>query len=119
MTESIFSFMTEDVAIRLEQAQTEAEFRKILLDSGATEEQIADFVEYLRTMPLEASGELSEDELDIVAGGGNPILQKMFCKMAYRVQTGKIFVKATYDEDKRTITVTNRFGKKKSIEYMY
>lgn len=119
MNDTVFSFLTEDVAHRLDQAQTEEEFRRILMEAGASEEEIHRFVEHLRTMPLEAQGELSEDDLDMVAGGGNPILQKMICKMAYRVQTGKLFVKATYDEDKRTITVTNRFGKKESIEYMY
>jgi len=119
MNETIFPFLTEDVARQLDGAQTEEEFRRILMEAGASEEEIFRFVEHLRTMPLAAAGELSEDDLDMVAGGGNPILQKMICKMAYRIQHGKLFVKATYDEDKRTITVTNRFGKKKSEEYMY
>ena len=120
MNDTVFSFLTEDVAHRLDQAQTEEEFRRILMEAGASEEEIHRFVEHLRTMPLEAQGELSEDDLDMVAGGGkNPIIQKMICKMAYRVQTGKIFVKATYDSDKKIITVTNRFGEKESIEYMY
>ena len=59
---------------------------------------------------------MSEDDLDMVAGGGNPIAQKIIRRWAYRFKYGKIFVKATYDEDAKTITVTNRFGKEKISE---
>lgn len=116
MNESVFSFLTEEVALQLDLAQTEEEFRRVLTEAGASEEEILRFVDHLRTMPLEASGEMSEDDLDMVAGGGNPIGQKIIRRWAYRFKYGKIFVKATYDEDAKTITVTNRFGKEKISE---
>lgn len=119
MNNTVMKMMTEEMAIQLENTQTEEEFRRILTENGATEEDILQFVEDLRQMPDDSEWELTEEDLDVVAGGGNPRIQRAIARLAYRVKHRKIFVKSTYDESSRTITVTNVFGKKVSEEYMY
>ena len=100
----------------LDGAETEEEFRGILTAHGASEEDIDRFADYLSNVP----DELSEEDLENVAGGGNPILQRYICKLAYRAKHRKWFVKTTYDEDTHTIYATNRFGKNKvTEEYIY
>ena len=65
-------------------------------------------------------GEIPEDLLELVSGGGKPYLQILIAKTAYRVKHGKVLVKATYDEDRRVITCSNRVGKNKVYEeYIY
>ena len=105
----------EAVAEALLKSESEEEFRAILTDNGAEAEEIDSFIEDLRNLPEE----LTEEELAAVAGGGKPYAQIFMSKWAYRMETGKIFCKATYDEDNSTITVTNRFGTKNSIDYIY
>ena len=106
--------LNEETLQRLDCAESETEFRQILAESGATAEEVESLMDYLKNAPEE----LSEAELEDVAGGG-PTLQRYLCKWAYRVKHGKWFVKTSYDPDSRTITATNRFGKSVSETYFY
>ena len=104
----------EEVVMKLDNAPDEEAFCNILAGNGATADDINEFIDHLCNTDFE--GELSEDELDSVAGGA-PILQKSFAKWAYRFKHKKIFVKATAKDG--VITVTNRFGDKVSETYLY
>ena len=104
----------EEVVMKLDGAETEEAFCKILIENGASAEDINEFIEYMSKANSE--GELSEDQLDSVAGGG-PVIQKILAKWAYRLQHGKFFVKVSVKGD--YIIVTNRFGEKVSESYLY
>ena len=102
----------EEVLARLDKAESEEEFCAILSEQGLSAEEIAMIVDKLR----DPGEELSEEDLENVSAAGNPHLQKIIYRWAYRFKHKKLFVKATYDEDSRTITVCNRFGKEKVCE---
>lgn len=107
----------EEIVAKLDAAENKESFCTILAENGADQEEIDRFLAELSRM---GDCELSEEQLEDVAGGGNPILQRYLCKWGYRLQHGKWFVKTTYDEDRHVITATNRFGKvKTSEEYDY
>ena len=110
MNAEFINNLNEKVIQKLDCAQSEEEFRNILSENGVATEEIERFVEYLKNMPDDVSGELSEADLDDIAGGGKPWLQIWTHKWGYRIKHGKFFVKATYDENRGTITVTNRYG---------
>ena len=118
MTNAMIQNLTEDVLQKLDAAENEMEFRKILAESGIAEEEIDRFVEYLKNTPEEGDGELTEDALEDVSGGG-PTAQRYLAKWAYRIKHGKWFVKTTYDAGSKTITATNRFGDPVSETYIY
>ena len=105
----------EAILAKLDAAENVEEFCKILFENGATVDEINELLEKMATQ----SGEMSVEDLENVAGGGNPIAQKILARMTYRITKGKLFVKATYDEESRSITVTNRFGKKESVVTYY
>ena len=114
LNEKFVQKLDEEAIQKLDAAQSEEEFCAILAENGLTAEEIERFVEYLKNSPEE----LSEDDLEDVAGGG-PSLQRYIYKWAYRITHGKWFVKTTYDSNNRTITATNRFGEKVSETYLY
>ena len=118
MNAAMIQNLTEDVLQKLDAAENEMDFRKILAENGVAGEEIDRFVDYLKNAPEETDAELSVDALEDVAGGG-PTLQRYIAKWAYRAKHGKWFVKTTYDADSRTITATNRFGDAVSETYMY
>ena len=102
----------EEIVSKLEQVESEAEFCQILLDYGASEDVIKALIE--KIVRTEDEGELSENALEDVAGGG--YIHRMMFRMVYRFKHKKLFVKATEDKKNHVITVQNRFGKK-VIEY--
>ena len=108
------SVMNEEILNKLAEVNTEEEFFQIMAENDISPEEAAAFIEYLRNTPEE----LNEDDLDNVAGGAVPFHQAI-CRIVYRVQHGKLFVKSSVDTENRTITVTNRFGKKVSETYYY
>ena len=115
MNEKIAKILeNEEIVRKLDATQSDEEFCRILMESGADVDDINGFMEYLSNMKTD--GELSEEALEDVAGGA-PVLQTIFCKWVYRFQHKKIFVKATVKGN--YIVVTNRFGEKVSEEYMY
>lgn len=105
--------MNEEIVAKLDEAKDTEELRAILLENGADEEEAGQFIEQLIAQSKE--GELSEDELEDVAGGG--LIHRCLFRFVYRIKHGKLFVKATEDKDKHVITVVNRFGKK--VEEVY
>ena len=117
LNEKITKILSDEELIKkLDCARDEEEFCNILAENGATAEDINEFIDHLRNMPDANEGELSEDDLDAVAGGA-PILQKALARWCYRFKHKKIFVKATAKNG--VITVTNRFGEKVTEEYLY
>lgn len=104
----------EELVVKLDNARDEEEFCNILANNGASADDINEFIEHLASTNSE--GELSEEDLDNVAGGA-PILQKALARWAYRFKHKKIFVKATAKNG--VITVTNRFGEKVTETYLY
>jgi hypothetical protein len=106
--------MNEEILTKLADVNTEEEFFQIMAENDIGPEEAAAFIEYLRNTPEE----LGEDDLDNVAGGAVPLHQAL-SRFAYRIKHGKLFVKSTVDTESRTITVTNRFGKKVTETYIY
>ena len=100
----------EELLQKLDQAKSEAEFCEILTASGASDSDIHQFVEKLRNLPEE----LSEDELEDVAGGCKSPLQRYIAKLGYRIKYGKWFVRTYYDD--YYIYAENRFGDEKIVE---
>ena len=105
--------ISEEILNKLAEAETEEEVLNILKENNVSFEDAAAFIQQIQN----DSEELSEDDLDDVAGGG--YLHNVFARTAYRIKHKKLFVKTSVDPNRRTITVTNRFGKKTSETYMY
>lgn len=107
------TIMNEELLNKLAEVETEEEALNILKENNVNFEDAAAFIAQIHN----DSEELSEDDLDDVAGGG--YLHNVFARTMYRIKNKKLFVKTSVDHDRRTITVTNRFGKKVSETYPY
>ena len=110
---SFESIMNEEIINQLADANTVEEFFQVMVDHDIEPEEATAFIDHLKNTP----GELSEDDLDCVAGGG--YLHNVIARTAYRIDQKKLFVKTTVDTERRVITVTNRFGSKVSKTYPY
>ena len=105
--------ISEEILNKLAGAESEEEVLNILKETNVSFDDAAAFIQQIQNDPAE----LSEADLDDVSGGG--YLHNVFARTAYRIKHKKLFVKTSVDPNSRTITVTNRFGKKVSETYMY
>lgn len=108
---SFETVMNEEILNKLAEAETEGEVLQTLKENGVSFEDTVAFIEYIQN----DSGELNEEALENVAGGG--YLHNVLARTAYRIKHKKLFVKTTVKGD--VIIVTNRFGEKISEEYFY
>ena len=106
-----FATMNEEILNKVAEAETEEEVLKIFKENNVSYEDAATFIQQVQNN----SEELSENELEDVAGGG--YLHNLLARTAYRIKHKKLFVKTTVKDG--TITVTNRFGEKISETYIY
>lgn len=107
------TIMNEEILSKLAEAETEEDILCILKENNVSFEDTAAFIEQIQRN----DGELSEDDLENVAGGG--YLHNVLARTAYRIKHKKLFVKTVVDKENGIITVTNRFGEKVSETYYY
>lgn len=104
----------EELLTALNEAETEEAFTEVLVNNGV---DVQEFLDYMNNAGK--NGELSEDELDEVAGGCFALFQRVASKFQYKRDTGAWFAKTTVNKADMSITVTDRFGNQASKTYYY
>ena len=100
-------FENEEISARLNTVETDEEFLSLLIENGATEEEARCFFESMKPC---ADGEIPEEMLELVAGGGYPYGKVLISRVTFRLKQGAWPSETYVDEKKRTITLCG--GKK-------